>query len=120
MIHKYDILCPSCRTKLNDGTKLTLKTKRESGEEGLIHLSTTIGNYSYTHEPAVIFDIGELVTFSCPKCYENLNSKDFENYALLKMKVDENIEFEILFSRKAGIQKTYLVTEDGIETYSGT
>lgn len=120
MIHNYDILCPCCRDKLNQGTTLTLKTRRKNGDEGIIHLATTIGNYSYTHDPPVIFDIGEIVTFSCPKCDESLNAKDFENYALLKMVVDENIEFEIVFSRKAGVQKTYLVTEDGIETYSGT
>lgn len=120
MIHKYDILCPSCRTKLNDGTKLSLTTERENGDKGKIHLSTTIGNYSYTHEPPIIFEIGEMVSFFCPACNTNLNSKEFDNYALLKMKVRDSIEFEILFSRKAGVQKTYLVTEDGIETYTGT
>ena len=93
---------------------------RVNGEEGLISLSTSVGNYSFKHEPEVDFEAGEVVSFLCTSCDTELNSEEFETYAKLVMVVDENIEFDILFSRKAGVQKTYLITEDGIETYSGT
>jgi len=120
MIQKYDFHCPKCRHLLNQNKDIVLRTIRSNGDQGTISLSTTVGNYSFKHEPTVQFEDGELVTFACTECDFELNSDEFENYARLIMAVDENIEFDILFSRRAGIQKTYLVTEDGIETYSGT
>jgi hypothetical protein len=92
---------------------------RENGETGEIQMDTKIGSYSYRHSPETSFVAGEVVAFICTSCNESLSSKKYENYALLRMKVDKNIEFDVLFSRVAGIQKTYLITEDGIETYSG-
>ena len=119
MISNYDFHCPHCSANLNQNNTIILNTKRDNGDEGKIHMATTVGNYEYSHIPPVDFNAGELVEFICPSCSASLNSKEFENYALLKLKVDEHIEFEVLFSRKAGIQKTYLITEDGIESYSG-
>ncbi|MEO9531668.1 MAG: hypothetical protein ABJG68_12885 [Crocinitomicaceae bacterium] len=120
MIQKYDFHCTSCHHKLSDDKHIKLTTKRGDEKLGLIKLSTSVGQYDYFHEPAVEFEPGEMITFCCTECDASLNSKEFPNYALLKMKVNEDIQFEVLFSRKAGVQKTYLVTEDGIETYTGT
>lgn len=119
MLKNYQFHCPNCDTHLNEKESISLKTVRSNGDEGAMELSTTIGNYNYTHTPEVDFESGEVVDFLCPNCNHNLNSDEFENYAMLTMKVDENISFEVLFSRVAGVQKTYLVTEDGIESYSG-
>jgi hypothetical protein len=120
MIQKYNFHCPTCHHLLNGASSIDLKTVRDNGDLGLISLSTSVGNYSFTHKPDVAFDPGELVSFCCTSCDANLNSEEFENYAKLVMRVEENIEFDVLFSRKAGVLKTYLITEDGIETYSGT
>jgi hypothetical protein len=120
MIRKYDFHCTSCNHKLSDEKEIILTTKRGEDKLGLIRLSTSVGNYAYVHEPEVSFVLGEMISFCCTSCDYSLNSKDFPNYALLKMFVNENIQFEVLFSRKVGVQKTYLVTEDGIETYTGT
>ena len=120
MLHNYDFHCPHCRFKLNDDKSIILGTLRENGDAGTIYLSTSIGNYSYKHEPKCKFESGELVTFCCTSCSKSVNSKEFGNYAQLILDVDGNVEFDILFSRKAGVQKTYLITEEGIETYSGT
>ena len=119
MISKYNFHCPLCHAHLNQKDKITLKTIRLNGEEGEIQMDTTVGNYEYVHTPEVQFEPGEIVDFVCPACNKTLNSKEFKNYAMLKMHVDENIIFEVLFSRQAGVQKTYLITEDGIESYSG-
>jgi hypothetical protein len=119
MIKDYDFHCPHCQAKLNVDGNIILKTKRDNGDEGIIKMAATIGNYIYTHEPDVEFDSGEVVDFVCTSCDKELNSSEFDNYAKLRMIVKDAIEFDILFSRKAGVQKTYLITEDGIESYSG-
>lgn len=119
MIKEYDFNCPHCKAMLSSAGTITLKTKRDNGETGVIRMNTNLGNYEYTHEPAIQFEAGELVDFVCPHCDTTLNSPEFDNYAQLKMVVDKGIIFDILFSRKAGVHKTYLITEDGIETYSG-
>lgn len=119
MISKYNFHCPYCNAGVNQKDKITLKTQRENGDIGEIKMAATVGNYEYEHIPPVKFNSGELVDFLCPSCDKTLNSKEFEKYALLKMYVEENIVFEVLFSRQAGVQKTYLITEDGIESYTG-
>lgn len=119
MISDYAFHCPHCDAALKIQDNIVLKTVRTNGEEGKILMATTVGNYKYTHEPDISFDAGEVVEFRCPSCNKSLNSEEFDKYALLKMKVEETMEFEVLFSRQAGVQKTYLITEDGIETYIG-
>lgn len=95
-----------------------LFTKRSNGEEGRMSLTTSFGNYAYQHDPDVKFTPGEVVSFSCPKCKKNVHSDKYRDYAMLKMYVTDKIVFDILFSREAGKRRTYIVTEDGIESYS--
>lgn len=118
-IKNYTFACPECDSVLSHKGKLVLTTRRANGDTGTIYLEMAIGNYDYTHEPPAVFEKGELVEFFCPFCQANLKSEDHENFARLKMIVDEGIEFELLFSRIAGERKTHIITEDGIETYSG-
>jgi len=117
-IKDYNFHCPHCEKCLSDSGVIILNTKRQNGEEGHIRLATTFGNYSYSHEPAAKFSAGEIVAFSCPQCNALVHSDKYKDYAQLKMIVSEKIVFEILFSREAGKRKTYVVTEDGIESYS--
>jgi hypothetical protein len=117
-IKDYNFYCPNCARQLNNSGVITLNTKRQSGEEGHIHLATTFGNYNYSHQPEVQFAPGEVVNFSCPGCNTLVHSDKYKDYAMLKMVVSDSIEFDVLFSREAGKRKTYVVTEDGIESYS--
>jgi len=116
-LDKYDFYCPKCKSKLNDSGIIHLKTERQSGEVGDMYLSTTFGNYGYSHLPKIEFNPNELIEFLCPKCDSNLKSITKPEFVSMLMKVEHKFEFEILFSRKAGIQKTFVVTEDGIECY---
>lgn len=120
MISNFDYHCPYCTEKLKKSGEIVLKTIRNNGSEGIIRMATSIGDYGYAHEPQIDFELGEMVDFYCPFCDKNLNSEEYNNYALLKLYVREGIQFDVLFSRKAGVHKTYLITEDGIETYAGT
>ena len=120
MLDKYDFRCPKCREILNKAQNIVLTSIRKNGDVGRIYLSTSVGDYSYIHEPPDQFEDGELVTFCCTECGTHLNSDQFENYTQIIMSVNNSVEFDILFSREAGVQKTYLITEDGVETYVGT
>jgi DNA-directed RNA polymerase subunit RPC12/RpoP len=121
MLEKYDFHCPYCKYKLNGDNKLIkLDTIRQNGDKGTIYFSASIGDFSYEHEPKVDFEPGELVNFCCSSCNKDLSSDQFDNYARLILDVNGTVQFDILFSRKAGVKKTYLITEEGVETYSGT
>ncbi len=113
----YNFFCPNCDHQLDNSGKIHLKSKRDNGESGDMYLSTTFGAYSYEHVPPVSFPKNEIVLFLCPNCETHLVSKSYPDYTELIMRVEEKFDFEILFSRKAGIHKTYIITEDGVEKY---
>ncbi len=116
-LDKYSFYCTECKNQLDVDGVIHLKTLRLNGDEGEIHLSTSFGNYNFKHYPKVLFDKNELVEFSCPECNSLLHSALKPNFVNMIMRVESKFDFEILFSRQAGIQKTYIVTEDGVESY---
>lgn len=115
----FKFSCPHCNATLSNEDEVTLSTIRKSGEKGTIYLSVAFGNYTYRHIPETDFEKDEIVDFHCPKCNIDLKSQQHEDFALLNMNVEDNINFEVIFSRVAGKRKTYVITEDGIETYQG-
>jgi hypothetical protein len=116
-LEKYNFFCPKCHHQLDELGNIHLKTARENGDMGVMHLATSFGTYSYEHEPSIEFLENELVDFFCPKCNVNLVSSKYTDYVQMVMRAENKYDFEILFSRKAGMHKTYIVTEDGIESY---
>jgi len=116
-LDKYQFYCPDCSQCLDDKKEIHLKYRRSNGDSGDVYLSTTLGNYKKRLIPNVEFKDKELIDFICPHCNSTIHSSDKENYVHLIMRVENKFDFEILFSRVAGEQKTYLVTEDGVECY---
>ena len=116
-LEKYNFFCPGCEHQLDESGRIHLKSERDNGEKGEMYLSTNFGTYSYKHEPEVHFSANELVDFFCPHCHASLRSKTYQEYTMMTMRVENKFDFEILFSRKAGMHKTYIVTEDGVESY---
>ncbi len=114
-------VCPHCRAKLNElnAETLKLRTVRKNGDEGIIELSTKFGDYQHQHIPKTTFQPKEIVDFYCMNCDRDLTSDDHPKYALLNLVVENNISFDIIFSREFGKRKTYVITENGIETYQG-
>ena len=111
---EYNYACPHCHGSLKKEGHIRLKTERNDGSEGMIFLNPKIGSYEYYHSPPVEFSDGEIVTFYCPMCHTDLTSEHHYEYVQISLVVNELIAFEVLFSRKAGICTTYIITEDDI------
>lgn len=117
-LKNYVFYCPKCRECLTEDKKIVLNTKRSNGDSGVIYLNIAVGQYDFSHIPETEFAKGETVEFHCGSCDSNLTSEQYPNFANLVMQVNEGIEFDLLFSKIAGKRKTYIITEDGIESYS--
>ncbi len=115
----FNFKCPHCNHSVSSEDSIVLTTVRNSGEKGKIQLSSLIGNYAFNHFPIVTFTPGELIGFYCPFCEKSLVSQKYPTYALLIMEVRSGIQFEVIFSCIAGVRETKVITEDGIETYTG-
>ncbi|NOQ71439.1 MAG: hypothetical protein GQ574_05535 [Crocinitomix sp.] len=118
-LKNFSFSCPFCKHLLNDSEEIELVTKRDSGTEGRIFMSVAFGNYTFRHIPETNFTLREIVDFLCPHCQTDLKAPNHKNFAQLNMDVGHNISFDVIFSREAGKRKTYVITEDGIETYQG-
>lgn len=116
-LEKYNFYCPKCSHQLDEEGSIHLLTERQNGDSGNMYLSTSFGTYSYKHEPDIVFLKNELVDFFCPSCKANIKSEEYPDYTIMTMRVEGKFDFDILFSRKAGMHKTYIVTEDGVESY---
>lgn len=118
MIQNCKYHCPKCEKSLMKNTRVELNFKRNKHKEhGLIHLSPEPGNYDFQTIPNIAFEKGERVIFICPFCDADLTSEKNNKYAELKMMVNDFISFEALFSTVHGNKRTYIVTQDDVDTY---
>ncbi|MFH1320216.1 MAG: hypothetical protein ABII90_06120 [Bacteroidota bacterium] len=114
---KNDYLCPKCKGHLNVGSSIIFSTSNKRQKKGLILLNPTIGDYTYEHHDNYIFEEGEMIEFFCPICQAELKSAKNHNFASIIMIDHGNIEYEILFSRKAGEKSTYVLSNEELETF---
>jgi transcription initiation factor IIE alpha subunit len=113
-----DYLCPKCKGHLNVSESLVFATRTKKNHKGLILLSHKVGEYKYKHHPKFHLQKGEMVDFECPICQADLTSEKNKDHAMIYMVVEEdNVEYELYFSKIAGKQSTYLVAHDNVETF---
>ena len=118
MIQNCQYHCPNCDKSLTEGKKVHLNFERtEHNHKGHIFLEPEPGNYEFYTEPPTDFKKGERVVFVCPKCKKDLTSNKNKQFAELKMMVNDFISFEALFSTVYGDKRTYIVTQDEVDTY---
>tara|TARA_B100001287_G_scaffold42180_1_gene31343 strand:- start:114879 stop:115295 length:417 start_codon:yes stop_codon:yes gene_type:complete len=118
MIEQSQYHCPKCNKSLTDDKKVILHFKKSSSDNfSEIYLAPEPGNYKFYTIPETGFKNGDRVVFYCPKCKVNLTSKRDSKFAELKMKVNDFIFFEALFSTVYGDKRTYIITEDDIDVY---
>lgn len=113
-----DYLCPKCKGHLNVGGVLVFATETHRKHKGLIMLNPKVGEYNYKHHPNYMLEKGELVDFHCPICHANLTSSKNKDHAMILMVgEDDNCDYELYFSKKAGNKSTYVVAKEEIEAF---
>ncbi len=113
-----DYLCPKCKGHLNVSESLVFATKTSRKHKGILLLSPKVGEYKYKHHPKFHLENGEMVEFFCPLCQKDLTSDKSKDHAMIYMiGAEDNFEYELFFSKKAGKQSTYVVAHDNIETF---
>ena len=113
-----DYICPHCKGHLNVGGYLVFATKTHRKHRGLIMMSPVVGEYKYLHHQKFLLEKGEMVDFECPICQVDLTSEKSKDHAMIYMIGDEdNFEYELYFSKKAGKQSTYVVAHDNVESF---
>jgi len=118
MIQHCQYHCPKCDKSLTEGRKVELHFRRlKHNHKGIIYLEPEPGNYEFYTDPKIIFEKEERVVFICPNCKSDLTNKKNNKFAELKMVVNDFISFDALFSTVYGDKRTYIVTDDDIDTY---
>lgn len=113
-----DYMCPKCNGHLNVGGYLVFATKTQKRHKGLILLSPKVGEYNYLHHEKFQLEKGEMVDFGCPICQADLTSTKNKDHAMIYMvSSEDNTEYQLFFSKKAGNKSTYLVSNDNVEAF---
>lgn len=113
-----DYMCPNCKGHLNVGEYVIFATQTKKKHKGLLMLSNKVGAYEYKHHDRFKLGKGELVDFECPICQCDLTSSKNKDYAMVHMVGGEdNVDYELYFSRIAGNKSTYIVANDNVESF---
>jgi len=105
-------MCPHCGGYLNVAGHIIFSVNKSNKKKGLILLSPQIGNYTSDKHKEFNLAKGEAVAFFCPMCQKTLTSDIDENLVHVRMHEGAGKEFDIYFSRIAGEQSTYQVSDD--------
>ena len=110
--------CPKCKAVLNPGNKVILAARKKDGNEGLILLSSQIGDYSVINHTSFHVDEGEPVKLLCPACHVELsNYAPQEQLAGIELIDESSQKSAIIISSVAGEHCTYKVVDDEITKY---
>ena len=109
-------LCPHCRGHLKVGDYIIFKIRNTLREKGLLLLHPEVGNYTSIKHPQFNFQEGERIDFFCPICMQNLDAAIDENLVHVIMVDQDGLEHEVYFSRIAGEQRTYKISDTGIRS----
>ena len=107
-------ICPHCRGHLRVGDYIIFKIRNSKREMGLLLLHPEVGNYSSFKHPRFEFQEGDRVDFFCPLCMQSLDASLDENLVQVIMIDSNETEHEVYFSRIAGEQSTYQVSDEGV------
>ena len=116
-IKENDYLCPKCKGHLNAGGNVVFSTTSPRNAKGLLLLQPTVGGYSYDHHRDYHIKNGDILEFHCPLCAADLKSGQNGDFASIIMIDHNNMQYEVMFSRKAGEKSTYVIANDNVETF---
>ncbi len=107
-------ICPHCHGHLKVGNHIIFRIRNNKKEFGLILLNPQIGNYESVTHPSFVIEDGDLLDFYCPVCHHSLEADFDPNLTFVRMIDEKNKENDIYFSRIAGEQSTYQVSENKV------
>jgi len=114
---KTDFLCPKCSGYLSVGENVIFNIRNRKNVGGLLLLSPSLGDYTYTMHPSYQISPGEDIDFFCPICHASFSVKGVENLASILMIDEKGLKHHVVFSKKEGEQCTYKVSDQVIEKY---
>jgi len=114
---KQNFICPRCKGYLNVADHIILTAEDKSGNSGLILFSPELGNYTTKKNPNFKTKEGEKHEFFCPLCQEKLAADTHDNLSYIVMIDEENVEYQILFSKIVGEHSTYKIVGESTEIY---
>lgn len=110
-------VCPKCEAVLNPERSITL-VGACAGQKVLVGFHPDPGNYEIYFPPGASLEPGTSWSFSCPVCQTDLT--DDGNDSLCRIEVVEGERRRgVLFSRTAGEEATFVVTEGRVEETHG-
>ncbi len=111
--------CPKCEASLNPKDLIILVGDPSgAGRRLLVGFHPQPGNYELHLPPGTELEPGAAWNFCCPVCHENLTSKDDDKLCAIDLDED-GARRQILFSRVAGEQATFVVAARKIEQQFG-
>lgn len=109
--------CPFCHGQLLVNERIVLSARSDSGQRGLVLLTSDLGDYRAMKHPDFKVKEGEHVDFFCPICHSNLIVEKVNKKFTRVMMLEAGEEFEVLFSQIAGEKATYVVGEKTFKAY---
>jgi hypothetical protein len=97
------------------GEYIIFKVRNRSREKGLLLLHPEVGNYTSMKHPQFHYREGERIDFFCPLCLSHLDAAIDENLVHVIMIDEMRNEHEVYFSRIAGEQSTYKVSDGSVK-----
>jgi len=114
---KTHFICPRCKGYLDVGEQIVLAANTQHNDAGLILLSPELGNYTVKTNSRFKINIGEKYDFYCPVCHEKLATDLHDNLSRVILIDENNINYEILFSKIAGEKSTYKIVGESFELF---
>lgn len=112
-----DYMCPHCRGYISLQDCLIFSVRTPDYNVGMISLHPELGNYGITKHEGFQFQEGDELDFYCPICHAELASTLHSSLAKIIMIDENNREFEILFSKKAGEKSTFKIEGETMEIF---
>lgn len=109
MFDDFDFHCPCCDHKLNMNNEIDFKVNTNDKYLSKLRLSRVPGVYGYKSDHKLDIQNGDHVDFYCPKCESNLHSIQHLDFIEIKIKLTEDVEYNLVFSPICGEKKTYVV-----------
>ncbi|HOY31796.1 MAG TPA: hypothetical protein PKW80_07970 [Bacteroidales bacterium] len=111
-------ICPYCKGHLNVNDNIVLIVRNKKDKQGLVFLSTELGNYSSHMISSLEIEKGDAVDFFCPYCHTNIEfHKEKTNLVRLTREDKHGKKSQVIFSKIYGEKATYHIDEHKVMSY---